>query len=147
MHEMTSIHQRPDRASALCWAAVILLLMCAAQAASASTLLVPLEYSTIQAGINAAQAGDEVVIADGRYSGPGNINLNFNGKAITVRSANGAANCIIDCQNLGRGFIFSHDETFASILQGVTIQFGTGTAQDPEAGSGSTVRIPRSSSA
>ena len=50
-------------------------------------LEVPLEYSTIQAAITAAANGDYVIVSDGIYS----ENINFNNKAITVRSVNGAA--------------------------------------------------------
>lgn len=41
----------------------------------------------------------------GTYTGTGNKNLTWSSpKHITVRSENGANNCIIDCENSGRGF-------------------------------------------
>ena len=49
--------------------------------AHAATLEVPTEYHTIQAAIDAARDGDEVVVAPGRYHGT----ISFNGKAITVQ--------------------------------------------------------------
>jgi hypothetical protein len=52
---------------------------------------------TIQAGVNAAIDGDTVIVADGVYSGPGNVTTTLFGKAITLRSKNGPANCVIDC--------------------------------------------------
>ncbi|HPQ40376.1 MAG TPA: hypothetical protein PLV45_08380, partial [bacterium] len=89
-------------------------------------LLVPSQYDTIQAAIQAAQTGDSVIIADGIYSGTGNYNLDFDGKAITVRSENGPLNCIIDInQDFARGFIFNSGETTDSVLRGVTIQNGS----------------------
>ena len=36
-----------------------------------------------------------------RYSGDGNLEIDFQGKAITVRSENGPAGCIIDCRGEG----------------------------------------------
>ena len=77
-----------------------------------------------QAGINAAQPGDTVLIADGTYTGVGNINLDFGGKAITVTSQHGAARTIIDLQSLGRAVFFHSGETAAARLQGLTIEHG-----------------------
>jgi len=86
--------------------------------------LVPDDYATIQEAINASANGDVVIVRDGVYTGPGNANISFLGKAITVRSQNGPDNCIIDCQNSARGFIFDSGETFASKLEGITITNG-----------------------
>ena len=88
------------------------------------TLHVPSEYPTIQDAIDDAIEADTVLVADGTYTGPGNRNLDFHGKAITVRSANGPDNCVIDCEGEGRGFYFHSAETEASVLSGFTIQNG-----------------------
>ena len=89
---------------------------------------VPSDYPTVQAAIDAAVNGDIVVVADGTYTGAGNRDIDFAGKAITVRSEHGPANCIIDCegsaQNKHRGFRFHTNETAASVLDGLTIQHG-----------------------
>jgi parallel beta-helix repeat protein/predicted outer membrane repeat protein len=79
---------------------------------------------TIQAGIDAATDGEIVVVRDGTYTGSGNKNLNFWGKAFTVRSQNGAENAIIDCENDGRGFYFNHNGTALSVVEGFTITNG-----------------------
>jgi parallel beta-helix repeat protein len=85
---------------------------------------VPSEYDTIQAAINAASNGDEIVVTDGIYKGDGNKNLDFLGKAITVRSENDPEHCIIDCENDGRGFYFHNGEDNTSVLKGFTIRNG-----------------------
>jgi hypothetical protein len=87
----------------------------------ADELHVPSEYGTIQAAINACADGDTVIVADGTYSGAGNRNIDFLGKAITVKSQNGPDNCIIDCKNTGRGFYFHNGEDTSSVLEGFTI--------------------------
>ncbi len=97
------------------------------QIASANALHVPSEYPTIQAAIDAATLGDEIVIADGTYTGVGNKNLDFGGKAITVRSASGdPASCIVDCEGDGRGFRFHTGEGLDSVVNGLTITRGNG---------------------
>ncbi len=85
---------------------------------------VPADYLTIQAAINAAGEGDMVVVADGTYTGEGNRDIDFKGKAITVRSENGPENCIIDCQDLGCGFYFHSNENEDAIIEGITIVNG-----------------------
>ena len=88
-------------------------------------LEVPGEFSTIQGAIDAAVDGDTVIVADGTYTGEGNRDLDFSGKAITVRSENGAENCIINCEGTEaeyhRGFNFINGEDAVSVLDSFTI--------------------------
>lgn len=86
-------------------------------------------YVTIQAAICAAISGDVVVLQPGTYTGGGNRDIDFGGKAITVRSSNPddpgvIATTVIDCQNAGRGFLFAGNETGTSVLEGVTVVNG-----------------------
>jgi len=92
--------------------------------ARSATIRVPADAPTIQAGIDAAAAGDSVLVAPGTYTGLGNKNLDFNGKDIVLTSESGAANTIIDCQYNGRGFIFHSGETSSAIVEGVTVRHG-----------------------
>jgi hypothetical protein len=89
---------------------------------TAATIRVPLDQPTIQDGINVAISGDTVLVSDGTYKGVGNRNINFGGKAIVVRSENGATVTIVDVDStLNRGFIFSSGEDTLSVLDGFTI--------------------------
>ncbi len=48
-------------------------------------------FDAIQEGIDVAvSVVDDVLVKDGTYTGAGNKNINFGGKAITVQSENGA---------------------------------------------------------
>jgi hypothetical protein len=83
-------------------------------------------YPTIQDAIFWARTGDVIVLADGVYSGEGNRDLSFMGKAITVRSQSGNPElCVIDCRDdsgaLHRGFVFQSQEGHDSVLDGIGI--------------------------
>ena len=87
------------------------------------------DFGTIQAAIEAAEPGDVVELGDGVFTGPGNRDLDFLGKAITVRSQSGdAAACIIDCQGTveenHRGVNFRSGETADARLEHLTITGG-----------------------
>ena len=83
------------------------------------------DFSTIQAAIDDSNDGDTVLVADGTYTGHGNRDIDFHGKAITVKSENGPATCIIDCNGSEddehRGFYFHSREGPDSMLSGFTI--------------------------
>lgn len=90
-------------------------------------------YPTIQAAIDAASTGDIIEVQPGTYIGDGNRDIDFKGKAITVRSIDPnnpdiVAATIIDCEGTEstphRGFHFYHDEDANSILAGLTITNG-----------------------
>ena len=89
--------------------------------------------ATIQAAVDAAIDGDEVVLAVTTYTGDGNRDVDFLGKAITVRSFDPTdpeivAATVIDCQgsedDRHRAFKFISEEGPDSVLAGVTILNG-----------------------
>jgi len=122
------------RSNQITWLAILALLtvLGAATTALAKTISVdddgPADFNNIQAAINAANGGDTILVADGTYRGNGNRDIDFKGKAITLRSENGPANCFIDCQGSASephlGFYFHSDEGPDSVLDGFTITNG-----------------------
>ena len=77
-------------------------------------------FATIQAGINAAQAGDLVLVHSGTYR----ETITFNGKAIRVKSADGPVVTTIDGNASGTVVTFNHGERAESMLTGFTIKNG-----------------------
>ncbi len=91
------------------------------------------DYSTIQAAVDATSSGDTVELTDGTYTGEGNRNITYKGKAITVCSQSGdPETCIINVQGVegsdNNGFRFISGESEASVLKGVTIKNGNASA-------------------
>ena len=102
------------------------------------------DYPTIQSAITVAANGDVVIVAPGVYTGTGNVNLDFGGKAITVKSEINPANpnpsiiaaTIIDCGGqpaspsaggpaaANRAFWFHTGEGNNSKVMGFTIRNG-----------------------
>ncbi len=118
-------------------ASLALLAVAVAAPASADVIHVPLDANTIQAGVDMAQAGDTVIVANGIWTGKGNRDVVIPGYDIVVRSANGPANCIIDSQGLEtethRAFYLDGANTRATVIEGFTITGGEtlpGAVQD-----------------
>jgi hypothetical protein len=89
-------------------------------------LNVPADYPTIQAGIDAGQERDTVLVAPGTYTGDGNRDLSFRGVNLVVKSSDGAATTIIDCQagymDNHWGFYLNGFEDSTALIDGFTIK-------------------------
>ena len=82
---------------------------------------------TIQAAIDAASNLDTVEIANGTYAGTGNRNILVNKNLVIRSTSNDPEMCIIDCENLGRGFKIDGSTTISQCrLEGITITHGSG---------------------
>ncbi|MBC8233442.1 right-handed parallel beta-helix repeat-containing protein [bacterium] len=107
---------------------ILICMMLIASIAWSAVIYVPGDYPNIQAGIDAAMDGDTVLVADGIYTGEGNRDIDLKGKAITVKSENGADVCVVDCEGTflepHRGFDFHSGEEETSVVDGFTIQNG-----------------------
>ena len=103
--------------------------------AMAEVLYVPAEFLTIQDAIEASESGDSVLVSPGFYQ----ENINFEGKSITVSSLYFIGGdsiligtTIIDAQESGSVVTFASGEDSGSILQGFTLQNGSGNDEDPD---------------
>lgn len=91
------------------------------------------DFGTIQAAVDDADPGDIIVLRRGIYRGIGNRDIDFNGKAITVRSTNPrdpatVSTTTIDCQGSSidnhRAFVFQSNEDERSVIDGITMTGG-----------------------
>jgi len=99
----------------------------------------PADFNNIQDAIDDATDWDVVEVKPGTYTGPGNREIRFNGKPITVRGTNPddfdvVAATVIDCNNQGHGFIFDRGEDPNSVLSGLKITRGVGGWGSADAG-------------
>jgi len=87
------------------------------------------DFPTIQAAINAASHGDIIQLGDGTFTGPGNRDIDYLGKAITIRSISGDPEaCVLysgDTYPYSRVFILQSGEGPCSVLEGVTVTGGS----------------------
>jgi len=88
--------------------------------ARSSTLIVPDDYPTIQAAIDAAVDWDTVLVRPGTYV----ENIDFVGKKITVKSESGPEVTIIDGNHAGSVVHFHNSEKKWSVLEGFSITNG-----------------------
>ncbi len=96
------------------WAACVLVSWIPTEA---ETIVVPRDYPTLQAAVDAADDGDVVKLAGDRtYRGPGFRDVDLRGKAIVVRGK-----ATLDCEGLGRGFIFQSGEGRDTVIRGLRI--------------------------
>ena len=104
---------------------------------------------TIQAGLNDADGGDTVSVAPWTYTGAGNKDLDFAGKAIMLLSEAGAAGTVINCEatpgDRHRGFYFHSGETAEAVVDGVTIENGYVVAESTDGGGGGILCLSHSS--
>ena len=88
------------------------------------TIHVPSDQPTIQSGIDASVDGDTALVAAGTYTGDGNRDIDFLGKAIAVTSKEGPELTVIDCESAGRGLLLCSGETRGTGLAGFTVTNG-----------------------
>jgi len=126
---------------------VVVLLVAASAFGLPQVREVPFPYRTIQEAIEAANDGDTIIVHPGTYTDQGNRDIDFLGKAITVRSedpedADVVAATVIDCQGSGenphRAFILQTFEDANSIIDGFTIMNGYVRADGAGPGEGET---------
>ncbi|MHC5108373.1 MAG: right-handed parallel beta-helix repeat-containing protein [Planctomycetota bacterium] len=83
-------------------------------------------FCTIGEAIAAAESGDLIILKDDIYTGPGNRDLGFGGKLLTIQGENGPTACIIDCEGTEvdphRAFVIAEDDSV--LIRGLTIVNG-----------------------
>ncbi len=84
----------------------------------------PEAFATLQQAIDASGNGDTILAADGVYRGPGNRDLSFATKAITLRSEHGPERCVIDCEDQSSAFTLTAG-CLGLTLDGFTITHGS----------------------
>ena len=70
--------------------------------ATAAELHVPADYTTIQAAVDVASNGDEILVAPGTYTGTGDEVVDTLGKAITIKASGTPEETIIDGEGARR---------------------------------------------
>ncbi len=114
----------------------LLAIFSSAGTSAQTTIHVPADEPTIQAGINSASNGDTVLVSPGVY----NENLDFKGKAITVTtgatSFADATTVIINGTTDGPVVNLATNEPASAVLNGFTLQGGHSNSLTPTVAGG-----------
>ena len=111
----------------------ILISLCLTSTALATTWTVDddgkADFNNIQAAVDAASDGDEIVVMPGTYTGTGDAVIDMLGKGVTLRSTDHSnhsvvAATILNGENQRRVVVCDSGETNQTILKGFTIQNG-----------------------
>ena len=100
---------------------VFVLLSVFAGVVSATTIYVPDDYATIHAAVNAANAGDTIIVRDGTYTE--NVDVN---KSLTIKSENGSVKTVVQAAD-ALDHIFEVTADYVTI-KGFTVKKATGEA-------------------
>jgi hypothetical protein len=82
------------------------------------------DFDNIQAAINAASDGDEIIVYPGTYTSAAGEVVDMLGKEIWLQSSEGAGVTIIDGEDARRGVLCNSGETSNTIIEGFTITNG-----------------------
>lgn len=89
--------------------------------APTAVIHVPADQPTVQAGIDAAPSGGQVLVSPGVY----HERIDFHGKAVDVASAQGSQATVLDGDHGGTVVTFASGEGRGSVLRGFTVRNGT----------------------
>jgi len=104
------------------------------RAEAVQRLIVPTDYPTIQAAVNAADNTDIIILENREFTGEGNRDIDLGGKSVTIQSVNPdmptiIQSTIIDCQGTEsdphRAFILNEVNQGYATIEGITITNGT----------------------
>jgi hypothetical protein len=133
------------------WSLTVLVCAVLSPLAGAATLQVgsgETDLATIQAAVDAAVAGDTIVVSPGVYTGAGNCDIDLRGKVLTIQSTqpldpNVVARTVIDCAGSAkephRGFYIV--DCNGVTLSGLTITHGLASAGGAVYCQGSTLEL------
>lgn len=115
---------------------VLLALFVAGSARAATWTVAPDgtgDFPTIQAAVDAAVSGDEILLEDGTFTGAGNRDIEIQGKRLTLRSISGDPQaCVLDCENAAPGIRIRYISDLGNppTISGLTIQNADGISLD-----------------
>jgi hypothetical protein len=79
---------------------------------------------TIQAGVDSAASFERVILEAGVFAGPGNYDIDFHGKPVTLSARDESTVAVIDCGGNGRAFDFHSGESNSTRVVGVRVVNG-----------------------